>query len=226
MASFREKAPISNYLPDEDLFADGNPNLQMSSIESYDARFEWFPAPGEILSAGIFYKKIRAPIELYRVDFADSVTWINRDEATVMGIEFEGVPMYNLVQGSAPGKPFHHKGIGSGYILRFGDTRAYVSGDTECVPEMKALRNIDIAFVAMNPPRTMSTIEGAQCVAAFRPKIVYPYHYRGSNLQEFTDALKGVPVEIRRFSPVWERHCRRLVQWRRLRPGGQVERNR
>ena len=121
----------------------------------------------------------------------------NGEKRTVMGIEFEGVPMYNLVQGSAPGKPFHHKGIGSGYILRFGDTRAYVSGDTECIPEMKALRNIDIAFVAMNPPRTMSTIEGAQCVAAFRPKIVYPYHYRGSKLQEFTDALKGVPVEIR-----------------------------
>jgi L-ascorbate metabolism protein UlaG (beta-lactamase superfamily) len=121
----------------------------------------------------------------------------NGEKRTVMGIEFEGVPMYNLVQGSAPGKPFHHKGIGSGYILRFGETRAYISGDTECVPEMKALRNIDIAFVAMNPPRTMSTVEGAQCVAAFRPKIVYPYHYRGSNLQEFTDSLKGVPVEIR-----------------------------
>ncbi len=87
--SFREKAPISNYLPDEDLFADGNPNLQMSSVDSYDARLEWFPSPGDIFSAGVFYKQIKGPIELYRVDLADSVTWINRDKATVMGVEFE-----------------------------------------------------------------------------------------------------------------------------------------
>jgi L-ascorbate metabolism protein UlaG (beta-lactamase superfamily) len=63
--------------------------------------------------------------------------------------------MYNLAQGSAPGKPFHHKGVGSGYVLGFGDTRVYFSGDTECTPEMKALTNITIAFLAMNPPRTM-----------------------------------------------------------------------
>jgi L-ascorbate metabolism protein UlaG (beta-lactamase superfamily) len=119
------------------------------------------------------------------------------EKRTVLGIGFEGVPMYNLVQGSAPGVPFHHKGIGSGYILTFGNTRVYFSGDTECVPEMKALKNIDIAFLAMNPPRTMTTGEAAQCVGAFRPKIVYPYHYRGSNLQEFCDALKGLPVDIR-----------------------------
>jgi L-ascorbate metabolism protein UlaG (beta-lactamase superfamily) len=85
------------------------------------------------------------------------------DKRTVMGIGFEGVPMYNLVQGSAPGQPFHHKGIGSGYVLAFGDTRVYFSGDTECVPEIKSLRNITIAFLAMNPPRTMSTKEAAQC---------------------------------------------------------------
>ena len=87
--SFREKAPISNYLPDEDLFADGNPDLQMSAITSYDARIEWFPAPGDIISAGVFYKKIKGPIELARVDLIDSVTWRNRDEGIVMGVEFE-----------------------------------------------------------------------------------------------------------------------------------------
>lgn len=116
----------------------------------------------------------------------------------VMGIGFEGVPMYNLVFGPAPGQPYHHKGIGSGYILTFGDTRVYFSGDTECTTEMKALKNIDVAFVAMNPPRTMSTIDAAACVKVFRPKIVYPYHYRGSNTQEFADALKGTPgIEVR-----------------------------
>ena len=87
---------------------------------------------------------------------------------------------------------------GSGYILAFGDTRVYFSGDTECTPEMKALTNITIAFLSMNPPRTMSTIEAADCAKAIRPKIVYPYHYRGSKTEEFAAALNGVPgVEVR-----------------------------
>jgi len=120
------------------------------------------------------------------------------EQRTVMGIGFEGVPMYNLVFGSGPGKPYHHKGIGSGYILNFGDTRVYFSGDTECTPEMKALKNISVAFLAMNPPRTETTLEAAECVKSFKPKIVYPYHYRGSKLEEFSDALKNTPgVEVR-----------------------------
>ncbi|MEO8050553.1 MAG: MBL fold metallo-hydrolase [Acidobacteriota bacterium] len=122
----------------------------------------------------------------------------NGERKAFLGIEIEAVPMYNLKLGSGPGKPFHHKGVGNGYILSFGDTRVYFSGDTECVPEIKALKNISIAFVAMNPPRTMPPAEAAACVAAFRPKIVYPYHYRGQNTQEFADALKNTPgVEVR-----------------------------
>jgi L-ascorbate metabolism protein UlaG (beta-lactamase superfamily) len=119
------------------------------------------------------------------------------ERKTVMGIEFEGVPMYNIVRGSGPGKPFHHKGIGSGYVLNFGDTRIYFSGDTECTAEMKALKNITVAFLSMNPPRTESTLEAAECVKAFKPKIAYPYHYRGSKPEEFADALKGTGVEVR-----------------------------
>jgi L-ascorbate metabolism protein UlaG (beta-lactamase superfamily) len=124
------------------------------------------------------------------------------ERKTVMGIEIAGVPMYNIVRGSAPGEPFHHKGVGSGYIFSFGDTRVYVSGDSECTPEMKALKNIAVAFVAMNPPRTSSTSEAAECVKAFKPKIVYPYHYRGSKTEEFADALKstsGVEVRLRKL---------------------------
>lgn len=124
------------------------------------------------------------------------------EKKTVMGVGFEGVPMYNMVQGSAPGMPFHHKGIGSGYIMNFGDTRVYFSGDTECTVEMKALKNINVAFLAMNPPRTESTLEAAECAKSFKPKIVYPYHYRGSNIQEFADALKntlGVEVRLRKL---------------------------
>jgi L-ascorbate metabolism protein UlaG (beta-lactamase superfamily) len=121
----------------------------------------------------------------------------NGEKKRVLGIEIEGVAMYNLNQGPEPGKLFHHKGVGSGYVLNFGDTRVYVSGDTECVPEIKALKNIRIAFVPMNPPKTMTTAEAAACVQAFMPAIVYPYHYRGSNTQEFADALKGTPIEVR-----------------------------
>jgi L-ascorbate metabolism protein UlaG (beta-lactamase superfamily) len=127
---------------------------------------------------------------------AETVT--DAEKKTVMGITFEGVPMYNIVQGSAPGMPFHHKGIGSGYVLNFGDTRVYFSGDTECTVEMKALKNITVAFLAMNPPRTESTMEAAECAKTFKPKIAYPYHYRGSKTEEFADALKNTPgVEVR-----------------------------
>jgi len=122
----------------------------------------------------------------------------NGEKKTVRDIEFEAVAMYNLVFGPAPGKPWHHKGIGNGYVLNFGGTRVYFSGDTECVPEMKALKDISVAFVAMNPPRTMPVAEAAACVKEFRPKIVYPYHYRGQNTQEFADLLKGTSgVEVR-----------------------------
>jgi len=128
----------------------------------------------------------------------DVETMNNGEKKTFLGLEIEAAPMYNLVFGSGPGKPFHHKGIGNGYILNFGDTRVYFSGDTECIPEMKALKNISVAFLAMNPPRSMPPAEAAACVKEFRPKIVYPYHYRGQNTQEFADALKNTPgVEVR-----------------------------
>ena len=90
--SFREKAPVNNFLPDERVIAQGNSELQMSSIVSYDARLEWFPAPGDLLSAGVFYKEIERPIELYSRSLGDDVvTWINRTNgaAKLMGVEFE-----------------------------------------------------------------------------------------------------------------------------------------
>ena len=121
----------------------------------------------------------------------------NGETRTVMGIGFEGVPMYNLVEGWGPGMPFHHKGIGSGYVLGFGDTRLYISGDTECVPEMKALKNLTIAMIGMNPPKTMSTLQAAACVKAFGPKIVYPIHYRGQKPEDFAKALAGTGIEVR-----------------------------
>ena len=122
----------------------------------------------------------------------------NGERKSVAGISIEAVPMYNLQRGPEPGKLFHTKGRGNGYILTLGGTRIYFSGDTECVPEIRELENIDIAFMTMNLPYTMPPSEAAECVKAFAPKIVYPYHYRGSDLNEFVDALKDRPeIEVR-----------------------------
>ncbi|HTK34131.1 MAG TPA: MBL fold metallo-hydrolase [Caulobacteraceae bacterium] len=131
-------------------------------------------------------------------DCGEARTVNNGEKKTISGIGFEGVAMYNLVNGSAPGMPFHHKGVGSGYVFTFGGVRVYVAGDTECTQEMKALKAIDVAFVPMNPPKTMPPVEAAACVKAFKPKVVYPYHYRGFKPSDFADALKGTPgVEVR-----------------------------
>jgi L-ascorbate metabolism protein UlaG (beta-lactamase superfamily) len=121
----------------------------------------------------------------------------NGETKTVAGISIEAVPMYNLQRGPAPGQLFHTKGRGNGYILTLGSKRVYVAGDTECTDEMRALKDIDIAFVPMNLPYTMPPAEAAECVKAFKPKVVYPYHYRGQNPEEFKAALKDVPVEVR-----------------------------
>lgn len=110
----------------------------------------------------------------------------------------EAVPMYNLQRGPEPGKLYHDKGRGNGYLITVGDKRIYVSGDTECTEEMKALRDVDVAFVSMNLPYTMTPSEAAVCIRAFRPKVVYPYHYGDSNLAELQAALADEPdIEVR-----------------------------
>jgi L-ascorbate metabolism protein UlaG (beta-lactamase superfamily) len=109
----------------------------------------------------------------------------------------EAVPMYNLKRGPSEGKLFHDNGRGDGYVLTYGGKRFYLSGDTEGVPEMRALKNIDVAFVCMNLPYTMPPDEAADAVRAFKPKVVYPYHYRGSDLKVFEKALEGSGVEVR-----------------------------
>ncbi len=122
----------------------------------------------------------------------------NGESKTVLGVRLEGVAMYNLVRGSKPGVPYHHKGVGSGYVMSFGTTRVYFSGDSECTPEMKALKNIDVAFLNMSASRTMSPTEAAECVKTFKPKIVYPLHYAGSKPSDFADHLKDTPgIEVR-----------------------------
>ena len=111
--------------------------------------------------------------------------------------KIEAIPMYNLKRGPSEGKLFHDKGRGNGYVLTYGGKRIYISGDTEGIPEMKALKKIDVAFVCMNLPYTMPPTEAAEAVRAFHPKVVYPYHDRGSDIKEFEAALAGSGIQVK-----------------------------
>ena len=122
----------------------------------------------------------------------------NGDERTVQGIYIQAVPAYNIVNVRGNGQAFHPKGAGNGYILTFGDKRVYVAGDTEDTPEMKALRDIDVAFLPMNLPYTMTPEMVANAARAFKPGIVYPYHYSQTDPSRLVNQLKDVPeIEVR-----------------------------
>jgi len=124
-------------------------------------------------------------------------TIANGEKETWQDWTIEAIPAYNMKRGPAPGKLFHDRGRGNGYVLTYGGKRFYFSGDTEGVKEMRALKNIDVAFVCMNLPYTMPPEEAADAVKAFHPKIVIPYHYHGSDLSVFTKALEGTGIEVR-----------------------------
>jgi L-ascorbate metabolism protein UlaG (beta-lactamase superfamily) len=122
----------------------------------------------------------------------------NGDTKTVQGLKIEAVPAYNLVHMRSPGVPFHPKGVGNGYIVAFGDKRVYIAGDTENTPEMKTLKAIDIAFLPMNLPYTMTPEMVADAAKAFRPKVLYPYHYGNTDPKKLVDLLKNEKdIEVR-----------------------------
>ena len=122
----------------------------------------------------------------------------NGDVCTVMGVTIEAVPAYNIVHNRETGEPFHPLGIGNGYIMTFGDTRVYVAGDTENIPEMKGLQDIDIAFLPMNLPYTMTPEMVAAAAKTIQPKILYPYHYSDTDTSKIVDLLSEQPViEVR-----------------------------
>ena len=176
------------------------------------ANFGTLPAPDLVLVTDIHgdhldpptIAKLRKPSTVIVAPAAaaskleGAVVMANGEKKTAGGVSLEAVPMYNLQRGPAAGQLYHDKGRGNGYIVTLGGKRLYIAGDTECTPEMKALANIDVAFLPMNLPYTMTPAEAAECVKAFKPKIVYPYHYRGQKPEEFAAALKGTPgVEVR-----------------------------
>jgi len=112
------------------------------------------------------------------------------------------VPAYNLVHERSPGVPFHPRGQGNGYVMTFGDKRVYVAGDTENVPEMKALAGVDIAFLPMNLPYTMTPEMAADAARTIRPGILYPYHYGETDTSRLVELLrdrKEIEVRIRRM---------------------------
>lgn len=122
----------------------------------------------------------------------------NGDVKTIEGLKIEAVPAYNIVHKRPNGQPYHPKGIGNGYIITFGDTKVYVAGDTENTPEVKALKGIDIAFLPMNIPPTMTPEMVADAAKAFKPKILYPYHFGDTNTSKIVDLLKdNKEIEVR-----------------------------
>jgi L-ascorbate metabolism protein UlaG (beta-lactamase superfamily) len=112
---------------------------------------------------------------------AASVSWAKAVKAgeinIVSGITVMAVPAYNIKNMRAPGQPYHPKGSGNGYVITIGDRKIYVAGDTENIPEMKDLKKIDVAFLPMNLPYTMTPEMVADAAKSFSPAILYPYHY-------------------------------------------------
>jgi L-ascorbate metabolism protein UlaG (beta-lactamase superfamily) len=130
----------------------------------------------------------------------------NGDAKTVPGYKIEAVPAYNLAHMRSEGIPFHPKGEGNGYVVTFGGKRVYVAGDTENIPEMKELKDIDIAFLPMNLPYTMTPEMVSDAAKAFKPKILYPYHYGSTDASEIVELLRGEDeIEVVERQRIWDR---------------------
>jgi L-ascorbate metabolism protein UlaG (beta-lactamase superfamily) len=125
-----------------------------------------------------------------------AVVMNNGDKKSIGRYDFQAVPAYNL-KPDEKGQIYHEKGRGNGYIITFGNLNVYVAGDTEGVPEMRALKNIDIAFIPMNLPYTMTPEAAADAVRAFAPRRVYPYHYSGQDPKVFQTLLENTPIDVK-----------------------------
>ena len=131
-----------------------------------------------------------------------SVVMLNGEARDVAGFRVEAVPAYNVVHVRPGGQPFHPRGNGNGYIITFGDVRVYVAGDSENTPEMKALRDVGVAFLPMNLPYTMTPEMVADAARSIRPRILYPYHFGQTDTQALVRLLAGeagIAVRVRRM---------------------------
>lgn len=133
---------------------------------------------------------------------ANAMVMKNGDAKKVLGIKIEVFPAYNLVHKRKNGDFFHPKGEGNSYVLSFANKRVYIGGDTENTPEMKALKDIDIAFLPMNLPYTMTPEMVADAAKAFKPKILYPYHFGKTDTNKLLELMKdeeGIELRIRKM---------------------------
>lgn len=122
----------------------------------------------------------------------------NGETITMLGLPIRAVPAYNVVHTRRSGEPYHPEGVGNGYVISFGGTTVYIAGDTENTPEMKALQGIDVAFLPMNIPYTMTPEMVADAARAFCPAILYPYHYGETDPQRLVELLEEeADIEVR-----------------------------
>ncbi len=134
--------------------------------------------------------------------FSSAIIMKNGESKTINGIFIEAIPAYNIVHKRSNGKPFHPKGEGNAYLLSFGDKKVLIGGDTENIPEIEALKDIDIAFLPMNLPYTMTPEMVADAARAFKPSILYPYHFGDTDPQELVELLKNeddIEVRVRKL---------------------------
>jgi L-ascorbate metabolism protein UlaG (beta-lactamase superfamily) len=132
---------------------------------------------------------------------AVSVPWAKTmkpgDKEDAGKVSIEAVDAYNIKNVRQDGQPYHPKGDGNGYIITIGDKRIYIAGDTENTPEMKSLKNIDVAFLPMNLPYTMTPEMVADAAKAFKPAVLYPYHYGNTDTREIVNLLRDSGIEVR-----------------------------
>ncbi|AXO79411.1 MBL fold metallo-hydrolase [Olleya aquimaris] len=135
----------------------------------------------------------QAVVDKFTDDFKPNYSVLANDDVTMINsVTIQAIPMYNLREEALK---FHSKGRGNGYILTINKERIYISGDTEDIPEMRQLTSIDKAFVCMNLPYTMTVDSAASAVLDFKPKQVYPYHYRGTEGLSDVDKFKTIVNE-------------------------------
>ncbi len=127
----------------------------------------------------------------------DATVMGHGESLDIRGVEIEAVPAYNIEHKRPNGEPFHPPGVGNGYILTFDGLRVYIAGDTEGTPEMRELEEIDVAFLPMNLPYTMTPEQVAEAARAFKPRILYPYHFGDTDTGKLVEALEGSGIEVR-----------------------------
>ena len=128
---------------------------------------------------------------------SDIIVMKNGDELEINQLSIKAIPAYNIVHKRDNGIAFHPKGEGNGYIISFSDTRVYVAGDTEYFPEMENMKFLNIVFLPMNLPYTMSPSMFIEAAKLFNPSIVYPYHFGSTDTSQLAESLADTDIEVR-----------------------------